>query len=47
MKWGIEKLRQRLENPSAEDMRAFDKALQGAVQTGTNEPSPLLNEGLL
>ena len=37
MKWRIEKLRQRLENLSAEDMQAFDKALQGAVQNGTNK----------
>ena len=36
MKWRIEKLRQRLDNLSAEDMQVFDKALQGAVQKGTN-----------
>ncbi len=39
MKWRIEKLRQRLDNLSAEDMQVFDKALQGAVQNGTNKPS--------
>ncbi len=31
MKWRIEKLRQRSENLSAEDMQAFDKALHRAV----------------
>jgi hypothetical protein len=39
MKWRIEKLRQRLENIRVEDLQAFDKAIQDAVQNGTNKPS--------